>query len=194
MAILTLGVTVYGRWRLAIDDSTVTGWLMTGAFIATVLLCCLYARCAESHRGHRVFWWSLAVGLLVLGINKQLDLHVLIEAVAIELAKRHGWYSQRRAIQMWFVTGLATISLALAVFTGWAMRGVWRQRWLPFCGIVIMLAFILARAASINHVCEILNLEPPAPWLLGVFQAAGIACIGVSALAGIINCRRQGKE
>ena len=193
MAILTLGVTVYGRWRLAIDDSTVTGWLLAGAFIATALLCSLYARCAESHRGHRVFWWSLAVGLLVLGINKQLDLHVLIEAVAREVAKRHGWYSQRRAIQMWFVTGLATISLALAVFTGWAMRGVWRQRWLPFCGIVIMLAFILVRTASINHVCEMLNLEPPGSWLLSVFQGVGIACIGVSALAGIVHCRRQSK-
>jgi hypothetical protein len=97
---LVLGVTVYGRWKLGIGDPTITGWLTAAGFIATALLYCAYALCQEPLRGHRVFWFSLAVALFVLGINKQLDLHVLLEAVgrsvgyAPHTAKFRKWYAE----------------------------------------------------------------------------------------------------
>ena len=188
-----LGIVVYGRWKLGIDDPTIVGWLTTAAFIATALLCCVYARCPEPLKGHRVFWWSLAVGLLLLGVNKQLDLHVLLEAVGREIAKRHGWYAQRRIIQMLFLAGLTTVSLVLAVFTAWALRGVWRQRRVAFCGIMFLAAFIVLRAGSIHHGWEMLKLKPPAFWLLNALQGGGILCIAVSATVGIVGYRRRNK-
>lgn len=188
---LVLGVTAYGRWKLGVGDPTITGWLTAAAFIGTAFLCCAYALCQEPLRGHRVFWWTLAVALFVLGINKQLDLHVLLEAVGRETAKQHGWYSQRRSIQMCFVMGLTTIGLASAACIAWALRGLWRQRWLPFCGIVLLVAFIIARAASIHHVFEILKLRLPEFWLLSILQAGAIACIALSAALGIVNCRKR---
>jgi len=193
MTRVILGIAVYGRWKLGIGDPTVTGWLTTAVFIATALLCCVYARCPEPLKGHRVFWWSLGVGLLVLGINKQLDLHVLLEAVGKEVARRTGWYSYRRIIQMWFMVGLATVSSAFIAFIAWAVHGVWRQRWLAFCGIVLLVAFIVVRAGSIHHVCEMLKLQPPGFWSLSALQGGGIACIAVSAVLGIANCRQQVK-
>ncbi|MHC4462713.1 MAG: hypothetical protein ACYS6W_07715 [Planctomycetota bacterium] len=193
MAMLTLGITVYGRWKLGVGDPTIVGWLITVAFIATAVLCWVYARCPESLEGHRVFWGSLAVALLVLGINKQLDLHVLLEAICREVAKTHGWYSQRRTIQMLFVMGLATVSLAFVTFTGWAMRHIWRRRWLAFCGIILLVAFIIVRAASINHVFEMLKLEPAGIWLCSILELGGITCIGVSAVVGIVNHRKRRK-
>jgi len=188
---LTFVITVYGRWKLGFNDPTIAGWMATAIYIFTALLCLAYARCAEPLRGHRVFWWSLAAGLLVMGINKQLDLHVLLEAVGRELAKRCGWYSQRRTIQTWLVTGLATASFVILVFIGWIVRGISLQRWLAFCGIVLLVAFIIARAASINHVFETLKLKLPQSWLLNVLQWCGIICIALSALTGIVNHRKR---
>lgn len=188
---LVVGVTVYDRWKLGIGDPTITGWLTAAAFIATALLCCAYALCQEPLGGHRVFWFSLAVALFALGINKQLDLHVLLEAVGREIAKRHGWYSQRRSIQIFFVMGLATIGLASAAWIGWTLRRLWRQRWLPFCGIVLLVAFVTARAASIHHVFEIFNLDAPGSCLLSILQGGAIACIAVSAVVGIVNYRKR---
>jgi len=188
---LTFVITLYGRWKLGFNDPTIAGWMATAIYIFTALLCLAYARCAEPSRVHRVFWWSLAAGLLVMGINKQLDLHVLLEAVGKELAKTHGWYTQRRRIQLWFVTGTATAGLIIMVFIGWIVRGISRQRCLAFCGIVLLMAFIIARAASMHHVFEILKLKLPGLWLLNVLQWGGIICIGLSALTGIINHRKR---
>ncbi len=102
MALLTFGITIYDRWKLGIGEPTIAEWLTTAAFITTAILCWGYARCPESFRKHRLFWGSLAVALLILGINKQLDLHTLLETVGREVAKTYGWYSQRRTIQIFF--------------------------------------------------------------------------------------------
>jgi hypothetical protein len=188
---LTSVIMAYGEWKLGFNDPTTAGWMATSIYIFTALLCLAYARCAEPVRGHRVFWWSLAVGLLVMGINKQLDLHVLLEDIGRELAKRHGLYFQRRNIQMSFVTALATASLIILVFIGWMNRGISLQRWLAFCGIVLLVAFIIARAASMHYVFKILKLKPPESWLLNILQWCGIICIGLAALAGIVNHLRK---
>lgn len=184
-------ISVYGRWKLGVNDPAIGGWVATAIYLVTALLCWTYARCEEPLKGHRVFWWSLAAGLLVMGINKQLDLHVLLEAIGRELAKKYGWYSQRRTIEMWFVMGLAMAGVTLLGIIGWIVRGLSRQRWLAFYGIVLLTAFIIVRAASIHHVFEMLKLKLPESWLLGILQWSGIICIGLSAFVGIINHRKR---
>jgi hypothetical protein len=184
---LTFLIIVYGRWKLGFNDPTITGWITTTVYILIALLCLAYARCEEPLRGHRVFWWSLAVGLFVIGLNKQLDLHVLLETVCRVIVKRCGWYPQHRIIQLCLVASLATASLTLLIAIGLTACGISRLRWLAFCGILLLVAFIVMQAASMYHAFEMLKLKLPPPWLLGIIQDCGITCIGLSALSGIIN-------
>jgi len=191
---LTFLIIVYGRWKLGFNDPTITGWITAVIYILIALLCLAYARCEEPSRGHRVFWWSLAAGLFVMGLNKQLDLHVLLETVCREIIKRYGWYPQHRIIQFCLVTGLATASLTLLITIGLTTCGVLRLRWLAFCGILLLVAFIVMQAASMYHAFETLKLKLPRPWLFGILQWCGITCIGLSALLGIVNHRKQIKN
>jgi hypothetical protein len=182
---------VYGRWKLGFNDPAIAGWITTAVYIVTAFLCLTYARCAETSRGHRVFWMGLALGLFVRGINKQLDLHVLLESVGRGISKRYGWYLQRRTIQMWFVTGLAAVGLIFLIIIGLKTYGVSHLRLLAFCGIVLLAAFIIARAASMHHVFEMLKMKLPESWLFGILQWSGIICIGLSASIGIVNHRKR---
>ncbi len=191
---MTFAIIVYGRWKLGFNDPTITGWITAVIYILIALLCLAYARCEEPSRGHRVFWWSLAVGLFVMGLNKQLDLHVLLETVCRVIVKRYGWYPQHRIIQFCLVTGLATASLTLLIIIGLTACGVSRLRWLAFCGILLLAAFIVMQAASMYHAFEMLKLKLPRPWLFGIIQGCGITCIGLSALSGIINSRKRIKN
>lgn len=191
---------MYDSWNLAIGDPTVLGWLTTAAFIVTAVLCGAYALHVERmnpscpFRRHRVFWWSLMVALLLLGINKQLDVQTWLTAAGRDLAKTQGWYAQRRTVQMWFVAGVATVSLALMAFTGWAMRHVWQQHRLALLGILLLVSFVVVRAADIHHVNTVLKLGPLRHWFYSILELGGVMCIAISAVVGIINGRKQTKH
>ena len=88
-----LGVTVNGRWEPGIGDPTVFGWMTVGGYLAASVLCWRAAaadkrsqRCARDGRAV-VFWCAMAVLVLGLGINKQLDLHTGLTQVARRTAQ-----------------------------------------------------------------------------------------------------------
>ncbi len=192
-----LGIIVDGHWRLGIGDHNVIGWSTVAAYLIAAWLCGAYARRADRispvvrFRWHRSFWWSLAAVMLLMGINKQLDLQNWLTAVGRQLARTQGWHDQRRTIQIWFVAGIASISLILLTWLGWAFRRDWRQHGLALFGIVSLVTFVMVRAASFHHVDEFLSWRPAGVKFRWMLEIGGIACVGTSALIGILRCAKQ---
>ena len=54
-------------------------------------------------------WNALAVGLLLLGINKQLDLQTALTELGKILAARQGWYEHRQRVQIDFIIGVVLV-------------------------------------------------------------------------------------
>jgi len=187
----TVSLIAGGKFRLVIRDPTVMGWVTTAAFILAAVLCAACARRAEHLVGPRIFWWSLAVALLLLGVNKQLDLQFWLTAVGRQLARTHGWYSRRRTVQIWFVAGVATAGLFLAMLAGWTMRRWWRETWLALLGLAILIAFVVIRAASIHHVDEMLRLELAGLRFTRILELGGIGCIGTAAALNMTDHRKR---
>lgn len=182
-----------GRWVPSIGDPTFLGWFTVAAYFASAALCMVYARrldpstCQKRLRRNRALWWGLAAALVLLGLNKQLDLQSLVVAVGRGVARSQGWYGQRRTVQLWFMVIIAAGGVALFSLMVFAMRRDWPRNGLALFGIAFLLGFILIRAASFHHVDA---------WLMGyvgavrvnwIVEILGIACIGTSA---IINLRR----
>jgi hypothetical protein len=106
-------------------------------------------------------WWLLAWGLLFLGISKQLSLQTLLIVLGRRAALAGGWYEQRRLAQMIFsaifaLAGLVALWFLLARFRQFFVRNPWAA-----IGLVVLVLFVLIRAASINHVIERAGLEQP---------------------------------
>ena len=76
---LLIAATRDGRWHLGIGDPSIWGWVTVGVYLLAVG-CCYYQ--ANAHKlpkqklsgQSRKFWWLLGAFLLLLAINKQLDL------------------------------------------------------------------------------------------------------------------------
>jgi hypothetical protein len=192
-----LGVIVNGHWRPGIGDPTFMGWLTVAGYLIAAGLCGACAWRAErvspadQFRQHRVFWWGLAVFMLLMGINKQLDLQSWFTAVGKQLAQTQGWYSQRRTFQMWFTASIAISGLILLMWLGWIFRRLWRQHGLALFGIVFLVTFIIIRAASFHHVEEFLDWQPAGFRMNWVLEIGVIACIGTSALISILRRTRK---
>ena len=63
-----------------------------------------------------MLWFGLSILLLVLGINKQLDLQTLLTALGREIAQENGLYESRREIQLIFVILFALFCFSSLAF------------------------------------------------------------------------------
>ena len=88
-----------GRWRPEIGDPSVMGWATVAAYGACALLAFWAARVRPAD-DRRCFWFWVTVGLLmvVLAVNKQLDLQTLFTDIGRQVARHQGWIEQRRTV------------------------------------------------------------------------------------------------
>jgi hypothetical protein len=131
-------------------------WVIVAAYGLAAILAAMAAFGAEA-RSERRFWVIATVGLLFLGINKQLDLQTHLSDFFREVARRGGWYKQRRPLQVAFIAldaliglGIGIYLMRLAVAAGAGVR-------IAMIGLVLLGAYIVLRAASFHHVDSLLG-------------------------------------
>jgi hypothetical protein len=90
--------------------------------------------------------------LLVLGVNKQLDLQTALAELARMAAMEGGWYADRRRWQKAFLAGVAaTAAVALAAIFA-ATRKSPAPTVVAATGALGLTAFVVVRAASFHDV------------------------------------------
>ena len=166
-----------GRWHPGIGDPTPMGWVTVLAYGVSAALCW---RCAR-HLPAPVFWWSITVALLLLGLNKQLDLQTWFTQLARDVAMRDGWYEQRRHYQAEFIAVMAGLFLFMALAIALALKGHWLAYLRVWGGMALLLFFIVARAASFHHVDALLMSGMGGMRLNWVFELGALALIGSGA-------------
>ena len=192
-----LGIIVNGHWRPGIGDPTLMGWLITAAYLIASVLCGVCAwrtdRISPIYRSrqHCAFWWCLAVIMLLMGVNKQLDFQCLIIAVGKEMALAQGWYSQRRIFQMWFIAGIAISGMILLIWLGWKLKRQWRQYGLALVGVLLLITFVSIRAAPLDHVAGFSGWQPVMGLINSILELTGIGLVGTSALMRIYRGTEQ---
>jgi hypothetical protein len=172
-----------GHWSPGIGDPSFMGWATTFLYLLTSLQCWRLIRGAhKSPRSESLIWLSLAIGLLVLGLNKQLDLQTAFTETGRILARRQGWYEARRSFQLVFVALFAATTLLMSVGLLYLTRNASVAARVAVFGMVVLLGFILIRGVSFHHVDEFLRsrlFELRANW---IFEIGGILLILVSAV------------
>ena len=87
-----------GTWSPGIGDPSVGGWLTVALYFgAAALVWGLLRRWPHWSSGQEAWFWKLLlIALVLLGINKQLDLQSAFTETARLLAVKQGWYAERR--------------------------------------------------------------------------------------------------
>jgi len=192
-----LGIMVNGHWRPGIGDPTFMGWFITAAYLTTSVFCGICAWRTDRippirrSRHHRLFWWGLAVIMLIMDINKQLDFQCLFIAIIKKMVLNQGWYSQRQVVQVCFIACIAIFGLVLLMWLGWKLKRLWRQYGLALFGILLLITFVAIRAAPLNHVAGFRGWQPVMGLINSILEFAGIGLVGISALMGIYRGTKQ---
>jgi hypothetical protein len=187
----TLVNCVLSRWSPEIGDPTFMGWLTVIGYLAASALA-ITVICADrfpntTRRLERGFWLTLAFGLAMLAVNKQLDLQSALTAAGRCVAIRDGWYDDRRIVQTAFIAALllgfaVAGSLALAV-----LRRALSRLWLATLGVGWLVTFVLVRAVGFHHVDVLIGMTVGGWRMNWVLELGGIALVSAGAVWAIIR-------
>jgi hypothetical protein len=184
---LLMAEVVDGRWKPGIGDPTVVGWLTVVAYLVAAV-CCGRAAWREPMPGGRTrskpaaFWLFLSAMMVLLGINKQLDLQSFFTFVGRRVLASLGMYQERRHLQVLFIGGVAASCLVLLGGSLWFARRSLRHRWLALIGMTLVMGFVVIRAASFHHVDALLASRLGGLKWNWILELGGIFIVAVGAL------------
>ncbi len=179
-------------WSLHVGDPYIMGWIIFGGYIITSVLC-LFSGVSkaklEGYHKNSIFWFGLSIIMLLLGINKQLDLQVLFIVIGRIIAHSQDWFDIRREVQKIFIIGSATSSFIFIAIIFWFFKKQLLKNIFVLVGVILVFSFVLIRAFSINHIVVIPSqINYIGSIQMGyVIETVGILCICYGALHEIIT-------
>lgn len=179
-------------WSALVHDQGRLAWIVVAAYAAGALLA--FAAAGRGTHRERTFWIGVAIALVLLGVNKQLDLQTDITTLGRAAALSEGWYGDRRDAQGAFILLIALVAAGCGVLLWvWLRRAATTVK-VAAAGLLVLLAFILIRAASFHHIDYWVTVSVAglrSGWWL---ELLGIAIIGVAAAAYRSRADRSARE
>ena len=202
----TLAEVTTSGWHPRMADAAVPGTLIVAFYLIVAVACAwalsvarIGARMAKeyrkverrkhdrtvAYRASSLFWALLTLCMVILGVNKHLDLESWLTEFGRNIALSQGWYEDRSSVQRPLVAGVAGFGLiSLAVLLALTRRLLPRHV-LAFVGTVILLCFVIARAMSFHQLDDALAIEMLGVRVRWLLELGGILCIGACAVK---NC------
>jgi len=176
-----------GQWRPTFGDPDFIGWFTTGSYFVCAILSFIVA--LASPKGDRrsfSFWGMISLFMIMLGINKQLDLQTLLTEMGRQIASTQGWMDQRRIVQFLFVVAFGTAVMIAFLLFAIIMQNFFRQHILVFIGVFFLLSYIIIRAATFHHFGEMFRSQFFAIRMIWLLELTGIYFIVLAGIKEII--------
>lgn len=167
-------------WRPGIGDPEMTGWLTVLAYLLCFVLSARVWR-RERGRGGAGFWGLVAVLMLFLAVNKQLDLQSALTALGRCMAHGQGWYENRRIVQAGFILALLTAMAGVLLIGIRVLSGQLRRNGLALAGLAILCAFIAVRAVGFHLIDALIGQRHYGVSANYLFENAGLVLIALNA-------------
>ena len=166
-----------GQWRPTIGNPSSMGWFTVASYFACAVLSLILALNNQiADRRSFLFWSMISLLMILLGVNKQIDLQSLFTEAGGQIAKAQGWMDQRRIVQFWLIIPSGTTAVVAFLSFAIIMRGLFRRFMLAFIGLFFLLSLFF-RAVSFNHFDEILGFTPSGTKIYWVLELIGIYLI-----------------
>lgn len=188
---LFLAPSLDGGWQPGIGDPSFMGWFTVFFYFVTAIACGrafhIVWRSQRSRANIRIalIWSGLTLLLILLGINKQLDLQSWVTQVGREIALRDGWYENRKVIQVLFVKTIAISGILVIALVFWLAHGHLRRILLALIGTALLMTFILIRASSFHKVDILIKTTVIGVKMNWLLELGSISIIFLSAILDI---------
>lgn len=158
LSVSSLSACVFDKWTPTFGDDEITAWLTVAGYGLCAILAILIV--SRKPRGaHHGLWILILVFMVLLGINKQLDLQNAITAIGRCAAQAQGWYGDRRVAQVIFILTFATASIIALIMIAFEMASSMRLNGLALIGLGFLFSYAVVRAAGFHHLDQFLTTK-----------------------------------
>jgi hypothetical protein len=173
------------NWRPRIGDPTLPGWIVTISYGIAATLCFMAARDALKNTSPAIarIWASLTLFLLLLGLNKQLDLQTLFTEFGKGMAHAQGWFDVRRTAQQVFVTGVVTAAMIVFAMSRRQVALFMRRHPRGLVGFLLVCAYVFVRLVSFEHIDTLVGVNLRDLAWLWLLELAGVLTLAGSAFS-----------
>ncbi len=176
-----------GGWSPGIGDHSPVAWITVGAYFVAAWLCwraratALLERATGATHRSALLWTTFTVGLVLLGLNKQLDAQSAVTDLGRMVVRAFGWERSKRTIQAVFVVSVLFVTLVGWLWLAFLARRDLRRMLLASLGAAELCAFVAIRASSFHHVDRFISMEWAGARLAWILELGGIALIILGA-------------
>jgi hypothetical protein len=183
-------------WQPTIGDPSFMGWFTVFAYFITCIVSAkVYVAGDYTFRRKRQLqkqvWLAIAIIMLLLYVNKQLDLQSLFTQIARVIFHDFGLYQERRHYQALFILGILFTGISSIAWLIYAYYLVIKNHLLALIGLVFLIIFVLIRAASFHHMDQLLGTSILGLKLNWVFELTGIVFIFINGITLLRRGERQ---
>lgn len=177
---------VGARWAPVIGDPSFMGWLTVIAYLVAggwAFIRAIEAFAAVTPEGGelRFLWLGLSMLLVLLAINKQLDLQSALTAAGRCMSLAQGWYDERGAVQMAFAAFIAGGAISVFALVLLSFRRHLRALFLVLTGLFILATFIVLRATSMHQMDVLIGARVLGLKMNWIIELGALALISIGA-------------
>jgi hypothetical protein len=192
-----MAATVIGNWWREFGDNDLLGWAITVAYFVAAALCFRAARRIRRERApgkpaepvppdpmrsRPKDWAIIGVGMVLLGLNKQLDLQIFVREIGTRFIHLLGLDAERRWFGRAFVLLMGLFLLrVLWVATRRVRLQTSRHRML-LIGLALLASFAVIRAGTYVPVLRDIDVSH-GKLLHFTLELGGVVVVGASAWA-----------
>ena len=193
-------------WAFGIHDRSPAAWVIVAAYLIAIA-CCVRAwrRDAAAARAARAdvverarfvpwFWLAVAVILVLLAVNKPLDLHDLLTDYGRRVARSGGWYKQRRTVQLAFALAVGAGTAAVLALVGLRLRPALGRYAVVLAGLWLLAVYVGLRVTSFHHVDAWFGTRMRGVKLHWIVELVAIAVIAGGAIIPAARTHRAPKD
>jgi hypothetical protein len=174
-------------WQPTIGDPSFMGWFTVFAYFITCIISAKVYLAGDytfrrKRQHQKQLWLAITIIMLLLFINKQLDLQSLFTQIAKAVFKDLGLYEDRRHYQALFILGILFTGISLTAWLIYEYYLVIKNHLLALIGLGYLIIFVLIRAASFHHMDQLISTSILGMKLNWVFELTGIVFIFINGI------------
>ncbi len=141
-------------WFSRNGDTTFWSWVITFMYLVTFISALLYTIKIRKDRGNFRLWIVITAFVFLLGINKQLDVQILLAMIWRYISHRFHLFEYRYVVYFSIILTVAVIFIILILFIFMKNRKAVIHSLLSIAGIIVLMLFVLMRAnyVYIRHI------------------------------------------
>ena len=188
-------ISFLSEWLSRSGDTTFWSWVITLLYAIAMVVAIYYVVKIKGKESSdkRFLWICISIFLVGMGINKQLDLQILLTMAGSFIAEHQGWYEYRRLIQKIFTIGFLICLSAAGGVILFRIRRIIRQSIMELSGVAILVFFAVIRAGSINHLNKAIVFEQRKVSHIHGLEFLGLAVILFAVLYHLRKCAEKNR-